>query len=223
MSITTSFVNGDDPEAAISMCQLAFDCRQQFKKDVVIDMFCYRRYGHNEGDDPSYTQPILYRKIRQHPSVGSLYADRLVRENVLTRAEVDAMRREAIDRLAGAFDGEEPSDEKFASEELSVVSEEELVGFSGHSAANPTALDRVVDGITRFPDNFHLHPKLRGFIEKRRAAPADPDPSHAPIDWAFAEALSFGSLTLEGTPVRLSGQDSGRGTFSQRHLAFYDS
>jgi len=80
-----------------------------------------------------------------------------------------------------------------------------------------------VDGITRFPDDFHLHPKLRGFVEKRRAAPADPDPSKAPIDWAFAEALSFGSLALEGTPVRLSGQDSGRGTFSQRHLAFYDS
>ncbi len=211
-------VNGDDPEAAIRVAEIAFDYRQQFKKDVVIDMFCYRRYGHNEADDPSYTQPILYRKIRQHPSVAVLYADRLVREKVLSRDEVDAMRKTAIERFATAFDGEPPSAEPFA-EELSAVAGEEMAAHPAGTAIDPALLARVVDGITRFPENFHLHPKLRGFIDKRREALA----KGGPVDWAFAEALAFGSLVIEGTPVRLSGQDSGRGTFSQRHLVFYDA
>jgi 2-oxoglutarate dehydrogenase E1 component len=185
---------------------------------VVIDMFCYRRHGHNEGDDPSYTQPILYRKIKQHPSVATLYAGRLVREGVLTAEEADTMRKQAAGRFAAAFDDTQANSERYELQELSAVSTEEISPVP-HTAVDRELIERIVEGITRFPEDFHLHPKLRGFVEKRREALRE----GGPIDWAFAEALSFGSLVLEGTPVRLSGQDSGRGTFSQRHLAFYDS
>ena len=212
-------VNGDDPEAAIRVADVAFDFRQRFKKDVVIDMFCYRRHGHNEGDDPSYTQPILYRKIKEHPSVAALYPDRLVREGVMTSEECEAMRREVADHLSTAFDAAQQNAERFEFQELSAVSTEEIASFCPRTSVDRELIERVVEGITRFPEGFHLHPKLRGFVEKRREAIR----SNGPIDWAFAESLAFGSLALEGTPVRLSGQDSGRGTFSQRHLAFYDS
>jgi 2-oxoglutarate dehydrogenase E1 component len=211
-------VNGDDPEAAIRVVELAFDYRQTFKKDVVIDMFCYRRHGHNEGDDPSYTQPILYRKIKEHPPVSVLYGDRLVREGVLEADEVQAMRKAVAQRLSDAYDAAQKQAERYELQELSAVAGEEIAGFCPRTAVNHEVLERVVRGITSFPENFHLHSKLRGFVDKRRAA-LEKDGN---IDWAFAEALAFGTLVLEGTAVRLSGQDSGRGTFSQRHLAFYD-
>ncbi len=211
-------VNGDDPEAAIRVARIAFDFRQQFKKDVVIDMFCYRRHGHNEGDDPSYTQPILYRKIKEHPSVATLYSERLVREGVLTAEDAEQLRKRVAAHFASEFDAAQQSAERYELQELSAVSTEEIAAFCPRTGVDREQIERIVDGITRFPAEFHLHPKLRGFVEKRREALAN----GGPIDWAFGEALSFGSLVLEGTPVRLSGQDSGRGTFSQRHLAFYD-
>ena len=212
-------VNGDDPEAAIRVVEIAFDYRQKFKKDVVIDMICYRRHGHNEGDDPSYTQPLMYRKIKDHPSVATLYAERLVRERIVTEAEVAAMRRQVTQRFSDAYDAAQQRTERFELQELSAVGGEEISSFCPRTAVNQAVIDRVVRGITQFPEPFHLHPKLRGFVEKRREAVA----KNTPIDWAFGEALAFGTLVLEGTAVRLSGQDSGRGTFSQRHLAFYDS
>jgi multifunctional 2-oxoglutarate metabolism enzyme len=212
-------VNGDDPEAAIRVVQLAFDYRQQFKKDVVIDMFCYRRHGHNEGDDPSYTQPILYRKIKEHPSVGTLYAERLVREGVIAEEDVPRMRKGFTEELSAAYDAAQKSSERFVGQELAAVPTEEIGSFCPRTAVNKATVDQVVRGLTQFPENFHLHPKLRNFIERRRAVIE----KGGPIDWAFGEALAFGTLALEGTPVRLSGQDSGRGTFSQRHLAFWDS
>ncbi len=212
-------VNGDDPEAAIRVAQIAFDYRQQFKKDVVIDMFCYRRHGHNEGDDPSYTQPILYRKIKQHPSVGTLYGERLVREGVLTAEEVTRMRKGFAARLSTAYDAAQKTNERFVGQELAAVPTEDIGGFCPRTAVNRPTIDRVIRALTQFPENFHLHPKLRSFIQRRREAMD----RGGPIDWAFAEALAFGTLVLEGTPVRLSGQDSGRGTFSQRHLVFWDS
>ncbi|MGI8991290.1 MAG: multifunctional oxoglutarate decarboxylase/oxoglutarate dehydrogenase thiamine pyrophosphate-binding subunit/dihydrolipoyllysine-residue succinyltransferase subunit [Bryobacteraceae bacterium] len=209
-------LNGDDPEAAIRAVQMAFDFRQQFKRDVVIDMFCYRRHGHNETDDPAYTQPILYRKIKDQPSVAVLYAERLIREKVLSAEEAERKRKEVASRLAAAFDGAKTGAEKFPVEDLSAV--HETRNLPPHTSAPMPLLARVVDGITRFPAGFTLHPKLKGFIEKRKEA----FQNGGPIDWAYAEALAFGSLALDGTPVRLSGQDSGRGTFSQRHLVFYD-
>jgi 2-oxoglutarate dehydrogenase E1 component len=212
-------VNGDDPEAAIRVVQIAFDYRQQFKKDVVIDMFCYRRHGHNEADDPSYTQPILYRKIKEHPSVGKLYGDRLVREGVLTAEEVADMRKSFAQSLSAAYDAAEKSSERFEGQELAAVPSDEIASFCPRTAVGKADIDRVIRGLTQFPENFHLHPKLRGFIDRRREV----IDKGGPVDWAFGEALAFGTLALEGTPVRLSGQDSGRGTFSQRHLVFWDS
>jgi 2-oxoglutarate decarboxylase len=212
-------VNGDDPDAAIRVVQIAFDYRQQFKKDVVIDMICYRRHGHNEGDDPSYTQPIMYRKIKEHPPVSALYSERLVREGAVQMDEVQAMRKEIAQRLGEAHDAVKQRAERYELQELSAVTMDDFGGFCPRTAVNQQVLERVIRGITQFPENFHLHPKLRAFVDKRR----DSIEKQAPIDWAFGEALAFGTLVLEGTPVRLSGQDSGRGTFSQRHLAFYDS
>ena len=212
-------INADDPEAGVRVAQIAYDYRQQFKGDVVIDMICYRRHGHNEADDPSYTQPILYRKIKEHPSVATIYAERLTREGLITAAEVTAMHRAAIDRLAAAHAEVQKQAAPYELEELVTPSSEELAQPVPPVAIDRETIERVVQGITTFPEDFHLHPKLRGFVERRREAIA----KNLPIDWAFGEALAFGSLALEGTRVRLSGEDSGRGTFTQRHLAFYDS
>src|SRR3984885_10710640 len=212
-------VNGDDPKACIRVAQMAYDYRQTFKRDVMIDMFCYRRHGHNEGDDPSYTQPILYRKIKEHPSVGTLYAERLVREGVIAEEDVPRMRKGFTEKLSAAYDAAQKSSDHFVGQELAAVPTEEIGSFCPRTAVNKATVDRVIHALTQFPENFHLHPKLRGFIERRRAVME----KGGPIDWAFGEALAFGTLALEGTPVRLSGQDSGRGTFSQRHLAFWDS
>jgi len=211
-------VNGDSPQAAIRVVQVAFDYRQKFGKDVVIDMICYRRHGHNEGDDPSYTQPILYRKIKDHPSTAKQYGERLVREGVLTTEALDAMKRSVSERLEQAYDAVQKKAERFEVQDLSLVTGEDYAGFCPRTAVNEHVLERVIQGSTHFPESFHLHPKLRSFVEKRRELIA----RGGHLDWAFGEALAFGTLVLEGTPVRLSGQDSGRGTFSQRHLAFYD-
>jgi 2-oxoglutarate dehydrogenase E1 component len=211
-------VNGDDPEAAIRVVEIAFDYRQQFKKDVVIDMFCYRRHGHNEADDPSYTQPLLYRQIKEHPSVAVLYSERLVREGVIAETEVQEMRKRIAVRFAEAHEASQKKAERYELQELSAVPDQEIENFCPRTSVNHQTLERVTRALTKFPENFHLHPKLRAFAERRTKALAE----SGPIDWAFGEALAFGTLVLEGTPVRLSGQDSGRGTFSQRHLVFYD-
>ena len=214
-------VNGDDPDAALRVARTAFEFRQKFHKDVVIDVICYRKHGHNEGDDPSYTQPILYRKIREHASVATLYAERLEREKLISREETAAIRARISAGFAEAFDAAQKHSERFEVQELSVVGREQAPALPPNPeiAAPIELLRRVSDGITTVPDDFDLHPKLRGFFEKRREAFA----AGGPIDWAFGEALSFGSLVLEGVPVRLSGQDSSRGTFSQRHLELFDS
>jgi 2-oxoglutarate dehydrogenase E1 component len=209
-------VNGDDPHACIRVAQMALDYRQEFKKDVVIDMFCYRRHGHNEADDPSYTQPILYRKIRQHPSVAELYSKRLIRFGVVSEAEVEQMRQATHRRLNEVFEQAQRHKEQYEVQELSALPAEP-VAVPLTTAADRAELERVANGITSFPDGFTIHPKLRNFIERRREIL-----DGAPIDWATAETLAFGTLLLEGTPVRLSGQDSARGTFSQRHLEYYD-
>jgi multifunctional 2-oxoglutarate metabolism enzyme len=211
-------VNGDDPDACIRVAQMAYDYRQTFKRDVVIDMFCYRRHGHNEGDDPSYTQPILYRKIRNHPSVAAQYSDVLVREHLIDAEQVAQIRKGINQRLNDIYDAAKQNQEQYQLQELSSVELDDIVAPSPNTAVDRAALERVVEGITTFPDEFHVHPKLEGFLKKRQEILRG-----APIDWATAETLAFGTLVLERTPVRLSGQDSGRGTFSQRHLELYDS
>jgi 2-oxoglutarate dehydrogenase E1 component len=205
-------VNGDDPEACIRVLRLAFDYRQQFGRDVVMDMICYRRHGHNETDEPAFTQPIMYRKIEKLASVANLYSDRLVGSKLITAAAATALRKKASDHLSQAFDANKAAGKWVLQPPLT------------HSRPNSTTaisrqlLEKTVDGITHLPPEFNLHPKLDGFIKKRKEALA----ANSPVDWAFAEAIAFGSLVLEEIPVRLSGQDCGRGTFSQRHLSFYD-
>ena len=211
-------VNGDDPDAAIRVLEIAFDYRQRFSKDVVIDMFCYRRHGHNEADDPSYTQPLLYRKIKDHPSAAVLYAERLLRETVLQQEELDRMRKSASEKLAAAFEVSQQRAEHLEPQELSAVASVEMSAHPPGTAVDRRVLEQVVEGATAFAPDFHLHPKLQAYVDRRREVIK----SGGPVDWALGETLAFGTLLLEGTSVRLSGQDSGRGTFSQRHLAFSD-
>jgi 2-oxoglutarate decarboxylase len=205
-------VNGDDPEASIRVMRLAFDYRQQFGRDVVVDMICYRRHGHNETDDPAYTQPVMYKKIRSLPSVAAQYSERVVSEKLLSPTEAEGMRKTVADKLNAAFDANRAAGKWVLQPPLTHQRP------SSSSAISRQMLEQTVQGITALPESFHLHPKLEGFISKRRETLSN----NGPIDWAYAEAISYGSLILEGIPVRLSGQDSGRGTFSQRHLSFYD-
>ncbi|HEX6894242.1 MAG TPA: multifunctional oxoglutarate decarboxylase/oxoglutarate dehydrogenase thiamine pyrophosphate-binding subunit/dihydrolipoyllysine-residue succinyltransferase subunit, partial [Bryobacteraceae bacterium] len=211
-------VNGDDPEACLRVAQMAYDYRQRFKRDVVIDMFCYRRHGHNEADDPSYTQPILYRKIRQHPSVATLYSDALQRDGVVPSEQVQEMRKSVHDRLNQIYDAAKKGTEHYQVQDLADVDPEDMAAPIPNTAVDRSTLEHILASTTTFPASFHVHPKLETFLKRRRDVLEG-----APMDWATAESLAFGSLVLERTPVRLSGQDSGRGTFSQRHLALYDS
>ena len=211
-------VNGDDPEACVRATQLAYDYRQRFHKDVVIDMVCYRKHGHNEGDDPSYTQPILYRKSRQQKPVTESYAERLEQEGVTTAAEVKSWQDGQKKRLNEIYDEAQQHQEQYELQELSAIPASAIPTDHPPTAVERAVLERIIQGVTSFPADFHLHPKLSGSIQKRREAL---EANH--IDWALAETLAFGSLVLEGTPVRLSGQDSGRGTFSQRHAEFHDA
>ncbi len=208
--------NGDDPEAAFRLARLAYDYRQQFKKDVVIDLNCYRKHGHNETDDPSYTQPLMYAKIKAHPSPATQYRDRLLREGVLTADQVEAIRKRISARLEEGFAEAKRNAQAFEIVEVTAYDQEApaTVPVTGISAKQ---FDRVLTGMHQFPEDFKPHEKLKGFVNKRLEAA-----NGGPIDWALGEALAFGSLVVEGTPVRLSGQDSSRGTFSQRHLAFSD-
>lgn len=210
-------VNGDDPEACVRAMQIALDYRMKFRKDVVIDLVCYRKYGHNEGDDPSYTQPVMYRTIKAKESPGTLYTQRLLREGVVTKESVERIRRQIQDALNAAHEEAVRRGEKWELQEVTEYEETSIPHTCPRTAADEALIEKVVEGITTFPEGFTLHPKLKGFIEKRREILKG-----GPIDWAAAETLAFGTLVLEGTPVRLSGQDSGRGTFSQRHLEYFD-
>jgi len=214
-------VNGDDVEAAVHVTNLAFEYRQRFKKDVVIDMFCYRRHGHNEGDEPSYTQPLLYKKIRQHPSVRQLYAERLVRQSVLRKEELNQINADSQQRYERAFEAAQKREMHFKPDVPLAVSPESVAAAQplGTTSISNETFTAVVRALTTVPADFTLNPKLSRIIDERRAVLE----GNTSIDWAFAEALAFGSLVFEGTPVRLSGQDSGRGTFSQRHLVLYDA
>lgn len=211
-------VNGDDPEACVRALQIAYDFRQRFKKDVVVDMICYRRHGHNETDDPSYTQPLMYRKIDALKSVATQYTERMLREQVVSAAELEAIKRRITARLEDGFRAAQSKGEKFELVEMSNDLDEQAFAIPSYAtAAEAGLLERVVKGITSFPEDFLLHPKLKKFVDKRREVL-----NGGAIDWAMAESLAFGTLVLEGTPVRLSGQDCSRGTFSQRHLEYVD-
>jgi 2-oxoglutarate dehydrogenase E1 component len=215
-------VNGDDPDAVVHCVRLAFAYRQRFADDAVIDMICYRRHGHNEGDEPSFTQPLLYEKIRKRPGLRALYSEQLVRSAVLTRADLERIEADLSKQLTQAL-------ESIKTTPPSPEAEYELRGaWTGMSRTRPSEpadtavsverLAHIAEAISAVPAGFQVHKKLQPLLERRRKVVAD----GGPIDWALAEALAFGSLVTEGTPVRLSGQDCSRGTFSQRHAVVVD-
>ena len=212
-------VNGDDPEAALWVTKIAFEYKLIFKKDVVIDLFGYRKHGHNEGDEPGFTQPILYEKIKTHHSVRKIYQDKLIEEQNITENEIEKMTDKFLKVLSNSFDAikSETADD---GNSLTNQSEEKnsVIMDGNESEISETALIKIVDAITTLPQGFNGHPKLEKFLEKRKKLVEGSESA----DWAFAESIAFGSLLLENIPVRLSGQDSVRGTFSQRHLAFTD-
>jgi len=214
-------VNGDDPEACVRAVEIAFDFRQKFKKDVVIDMVCYRRWGHNEGDDPSLTQPRMYKLIKDHRTVRKIYTETLLRRGDINPEEAESSLKAFRDRLEEAFDRTRESEEPPLSRDP-LYTDEEHTGHQNEQSPD-TGVPRdqlavVGRAITTVPDSFTVHPKLKGYLEKRRAMAE----GREPMDWATAEMLAFGTLLLDGFRVRLSGQDSGRGTFSQRHAIIVD-
>jgi 2-oxoglutarate decarboxylase len=212
-------VNGDDPEACLRAARLAFAFRMRFNKDVVIDMWCYRKWGHNEGDDPSFTQPLMYRKIKDRRSVRKRYLELLVNRGDLSVEEAEESLKEFKERLDRAFEEtpREPKDEPPSPIDRRRVSEPSEEPSPVETAVPREKLDRVVEAITTVPEGFHVHKKLAKWLEDRKTA-LDRDQ----VDWPFAEQLAWGSLVLEGRTVRLSGQDSRRGTFNQRHSVLVD-
>jgi 2-oxoglutarate dehydrogenase E1 component len=214
-------VNGDDPEAVVFATRLATEFRQVFAKDAVVDMFCYRRFGHNEGDDPTFTQPLMYSKIKDHPSTRELYSQRLVAEGVATQAEIDAWIAEFDGWLDEQFElGKSYSASKadWLDGAWSGLGLPEGDERRGETAVPADRLKALGLQLTTVPANVNVHRTLRRVIDARRESIE----KGSDIDWATAEHLAFGSLVDEGFPVRLSGQDSVRGTFSQRHSAFID-
>ncbi len=215
-------VNGDDPDAVLHCADLALDYRERFGDDVVIDVVCYRRHGHNEGDEPSFTQPRLYAKIRSRPPVRKIYGAQLYARNDLSEKNADAIESSIGDMYNAAREAAEAGD---AESSETLEPEGPWLGFSRtptledpETAVSIEVLRRVAEGVGSVPDYFRVHPKLRGLLDKRRKAIAE----ESRIDWGMGEALAFGSLLLEGSRVRLSGQDSSRGTFSHRHAVFVD-
>jgi 2-oxoglutarate dehydrogenase E1 component len=213
-------VNGDDPEAVTFAAKVAIEFRQQFAKDVVIDMFCYRRFGHNEGDDPTFTQPLMYQKVREQPSTREIYAGRLVSEGVITAETGDGFVTEFEQFLDKEFDSGKGYkankadwlDGKWSHIGLPDVEER------GATAVPGQRLKDIGLKLTSIPDHVNVHKTLHRVLEGRRAAII----SGEGLDWSTAESLAFATLLDEGFPVRLSGQDSNRGTFSQRHADVVD-
>src|SRR4030095_9995437 len=213
-------INGDDPEAAYRTLRIALDYRQQFKKDVVLDVVGFRRLGHNETDGTSYTQPLMYQRVKEHPGVRKIYAKRLVKEGVLDEAGVDQLIAERISRYEDAQGRAKKVAAEQKSVEIAQTIVEEIDGSDlVETSTAPSSIKQIAQQISMLPEGFNLNPKMVSQLA-RRAKMGD---GQLPIDWAFAEAMAFGSLALEGTYVRLSGQDSGRGTFSQRHAVLYDT
>jgi 2-oxoglutarate dehydrogenase E1 component len=217
-------VNGEDPEACVYVAELATDYRQTFGRDVVIDMVCYRKHGHNEGDEPAFTQPLMYAKIRERPSITELYTEHMILTGDLTTAEAETIAETFEQRMKAVYEEVHASrSEPYSSQ----------VGFQGawkglsstysfepvQTGADLEVLRHIADVTASVPPGFQRNTKLERILSGRVKAIE----SRAGIDWAFAETLALGSLLMEGTPVRLSGQDSRRGTFSQRHSVLFDA
>lgn len=202
-------INGEDPEAAAWVMELAAKYRNKFNRDVVIDLICYRKYGHNEGDDPSFTQPLLYGEIATKRNPAALYAEALVSSGAIAEGEVTQLHQNFIERFKSAEANREPAVRGDA-----CPVHGRLVAIETNTAIEEKDLRKIAKTLVSYPEEFSPHPKLQKILEKRVKTLDD----GKGIDWGFAEGLAFGSLLLEGRSVRLTGQDCGRGTFSQRHL-----
>ncbi|GMV69429.1 MAG: hypothetical protein AMXMBFR76_18680 [Pseudomonadota bacterium] len=213
-------VNADDPEAVLFVTRLALEYRMEFHEDVVIDLVCYRRQGHNEADEPAVTQPLMYQRIKQRPTCRALYADHLARGGVLAPPDADAVVEAYRDGL--------DEGRNIVREWAGMIGNQFTVKWDDFrrgdwDQAVDTALpkarvQRIAEAMNRFPDNFRLHPRVERIVDDRRKMAA----GALPVDWGFAELLAYGALTEDGYPVRISGQDSGRGTFFHRHAVFHN-
>ncbi len=217
-------VNGDDPEAVTFACKLAIEYRQKFNRDIVIDMWCYRRFGHNEGDEPSFTQPLMYAKIRQHPPVSRLYGARLVEEGVIDQAGIDRLVDQFTKLLEGEFEAAKsylPNKADWFEGRWAGLGRPDTPETERRNVAtsvDEAQLKAIGETLTTVPADLEPHKTLLRILEAKREMFA----SGQGFDWATAEALAFGTLVADGYGVRLSGQDSGRGTFSHRHAVWVD-
>ena len=213
-------VNADDPEAVVHCARVAIEFRQQFNRDVVIDMICYRRWGHNEGDEPSFTQPLMYQKIRQHPTTLNVYGEKLIKEGTITAEEFDKNKKEfknLLDEQLKTAKEYKPKLEWFEGV-WSRFRPEKGKDKRGVTGVTADTIKKIGKRITYIPEDFNAHPTIRKIFENKKKM----FENGTGFDWATAEQLAFATLLEEGYPVRLSGQDSGRGTFSQRHSVLRD-
>jgi 2-oxoglutarate dehydrogenase E1 component len=213
-------VNGDDPEAVVFVAKMALDFRMKFKKDVVIDMVCYRKHGHSEADEPAATQPLMYQQIRKHPDVRKLHTDKLIKEGVTTAAEADAIAENYVNSLE--------SNVAVAGPKAQNVSTIHLIDFSpfkntewthaADTSIDDASITALTEKLTAIPENFKLHPTVKRIIENRKLMGA----GELAMDWGFAENMAYAALLSEGSAIRISGQDSGRGTFFHRHAVIHN-
>ncbi len=223
LQIPIFHVNGEDPEAVAQVVSMAMDFRKQFHRDVVIDLYAFRRWGHNEGDEPRFTQPLMYAEIDKRPSVRQNYLDRLLELGKMTQAEADNIQQVRTEKLESEFEA--------SKHEPYYHDTQTLTGAWSRYVGGPEPINQVVDTtvaldtmqfvldkLTRLPDGFSAHKKLKRPMQLRRSMAT----GEMPLDWASAEAAAFGSLLLDGRPIRLTGQDCERGTFSQRHAVLHD-
>lgn len=217
-------VNGDDPEAVVHVARIATEFRQKFRKDVVIDIFCYRRFGHNEVDEPAFTQPLMYDQIKKQETTRTKYAKRLVAENVLTEGEAQQMTSDFVAEMDAAFEASNAykhNDQDFLQgvwEGLEIATDGKDAARRGKTAITDKNMQRYGKALTSVPDDFAIHSKLKRLLDTKAAM----FKSGENFDWGTAETLAYAALVDEGYPVRLSGQDCGRGTFSHRHAIMYD-
>ena len=215
-------VNGDDPEAVVHAARVAIEFRQKFHKDVVIDMFCYRRFGHNEGDEPMFTQPLMYKAIKGHKTTLQLYTERLISDGLIPEGEIEDMKAGFQAFLNEEFEAGKdyrPNKADWLDGRWSGLGREQQGKYQrGKTAVDMAKLKQVGDALTRLPEGYQAHRTVQRILEAKK----EMIDTGEGIDWATAEALAFGTLLLEGWPVRLSGQDSTRGTFSQRHSGIID-
>jgi 2-oxoglutarate dehydrogenase E1 component len=213
-------VNGDDPEAVVFVAKMALEYRMEFKKDVVIDMVCYRKHGHSEADEPAATQPIMYQRIRKHPDVRKLYTDKLIGEKIVTEAEA----RQIADNYIKSLD----SNVAVAGPRAENINTTHLINFApfkntlwtheADTSIDDEMVTRLTERLTSLPEDFNLHPTVRKIIDNRRLMGA----GDIPMDWGYAENMAYASLIDQDSPIRLSGQDSGRGTFFHRHAVIHN-